>query len=184
MNRFFHREFALRVLGRIKINSNKIPFYSKRKIFNSTFSRIHNESTLFRKFSINSLPVFPIHHAYSIFFANLLWFRFLFCEFAMDSLFNRRIHFEYLIFFCFANLVYIKKVFRENDLNPLSYSRISGKSTICFANLLCISYFSRDSPWIHYYFREFTINSLSFWRIHHLFRGLNLNWLTSWRENL
>ena len=29
-------QYGLRVLGRIKINSNKIPFYSKRKIFNST----------------------------------------------------------------------------------------------------------------------------------------------------
>ena len=37
-----------------------------------SFSRLHYEFTLFRKFSINSLPVSPLHFEYSIFFANLL----------------------------------------------------------------------------------------------------------------
>ena len=79
-----------------------------------SFSRIHYESTLFRKFSINSLPVSPLHFEYSIFFANLLWIRFLFCEFAMDSLFNTRIHFEYLIFFCFGIHLTLKKFFAKS----------------------------------------------------------------------
>ena len=66
-------------------------------------------------------------------------------------LFNTRIHCENFIFFYFANSLYIKKFFaktawinylyREFTLNPLFYSQISDKRTICFANSLCIRYF-------------------------------------------
>ena len=97
-------QYGLRVLGRIKINSNKIPFYSKRKIFNSTFSRIHNESTLFRKFSINSLPVFPIQ-------PRLLGIHHLFSEFIMNSISVSRINYFVAISLGILNL------FRESTMN-------------------------------------------------------------------
>ena len=65
----------------------------------------------------------------------------------------------------------------EFTLSPLSYSQISDESTICIANSLWIRYSFPDCTWIHYFFREFAINSLSFRPIQYWFRGLNFNWL-------
>ena len=80
----------------------------------------------------------------------------------VNSLFISRIFYEFTI--CFANLLWINYPFREITVNSLSFSRISYKFTTYFA----------ISSWIHFFFA----NSLFFTRIHYLFRDFSLNSLS------
>ena len=114
-------------------------FANSLKIHYLFRSRLHLEYSLSR-----------IYYKFAFLFANKLW-----------------IHFEYFFFFCFANSLYIKKGFREIDLNQLSYSQM-------LLNSLFYSQLSLNSLFV---------SRIHFWQIHFLFRGFNLNWLSFLPEN-
>ena len=97
-----------------------------------------------------------------------------FREFARNSRFVLRIHDRYIILFAISQIFsqnhckfsisfvnspyFLRNVIREFTMDQFSFSRILNVSrkhfefTICFAKTL----------WIHYLFREFTINPLFF----------------------
>ena len=106
-----------------------------------------------------SLGIYDLFREFTICFPNLQCIHYLFCDYSLNSSFSR-----------------IHCLFRKFTLNPL----FSGK-------LLWIDYLLRDySPSIHYLFCGTTMNSLwnhfetimkSLW-IHYLFRHFSLNWLS------
>ena len=112
---------------------------------------------LFCNFIMNSISISRFHSKFIIYFGNLLWLHYLFRDFAMSSqsvsrnlfsmnpLFSSQNQYEFTI--CFLNSVTLNRLFSPNHY----------KFTIFFAN----------PPWIHFFFREITVNSVSFSRFHY-----------------
>ena len=65
------------------------------------FSRIHLESTLFRKITMDSLSPSQFHYEVTIFFTNSIWIHYFIPKITMNTLFFSRN--QYLITICFAN---------------------------------------------------------------------------------
>ena len=92
-----------------------------------------------RDFILNIVSLSRIYYKFAFLSANKLW-----------------IHFEYFIFFCFANSPYIKKDFREIDLNQLSQLSNALEFTILFANVIEFNIFVANSLKIRFLFGKFT----------------------------
>ena len=123
-----------------------------------------------------------IHHDLTFTFAISQWIHRLFCEYTMSLLYVSRNHYNF--YFTIPISFWIHYRFREFTMNSLSVSRIENEFlfisrincgfTSYFANLFAIyfaCYFEfticlANLLWIHYLFRESTLNSLSFSRIH------------------
>ena len=104
-----------------------------------------------------------IHNLFREFISNSLFFP----EFTLKSLSFSRIHFEFKI--SFSNSLWTHFHVREFTRNSLSL-QIHFESTISFANSDWIPYLFHEFTTNSLFFRESTLNSLSFLQIHYLFR--------------
>ena len=100
------------------------------------------------------LDVSRIHYEFTIYFTISLWIHSLFREYTINSVSFSQAHFQFTIesrIYCeFPNNFAIILNLTIFFANLLSISRKCLEFTICFAITL----------WIHYRFREFTMNSL------------------------
>ena len=115
------------------------PFCYEFKIYFANLLWIHHR---YRKLTINSLSISPIHFPFT-----------LSREFNMNTLSLRRIHYEFIFHF----------------VNLLSTSRENNQFTVCIANSRWIHFIFRQFTVKLVFFRGFIINSLSVSRLHHLF---------------
>ena len=139
---------------------------------------------LFRYFIITSISISRFHYEFIIYFGNSLWvhylfrdftmysqsasrissiwIRYMFPEFTLDRLFSPN-HFKFTMFFAFTPWIHFSRLI---TMNLVYFSRFHFEFFILFPKLPDILYVFRDSIWIHYLIRDYTINSLSVWRFY------------------
>ena len=116
-----------------------------------SFSRIHYEITLFRKFSKNSLPV-------SI--ATSSWIFYLFREFTIYSLSYLRISYGFTLntssFSASRIHLTLKKIGMKIGMNQLSQLSNALEFTVLFVNVIEFNIFVANSLKIHFLLSKFT----------------------------
>ena len=142
-----------------------------------------------RKFITDTLSILRIplksifsrnNYEFTVYFANSLWIHafsftlFRYYEKTMDTLLISQIHFKFTILY--PKSLWLHYLRPEINLNSLSASPNNLKSSLFRRNHYDFTTFLENhyKPaicfriflWIHYLFRDFTLNSLSFSRIH------------------
>ena len=116
----------------------------------------YQKHSLFREFFMNSLSASRFLFEFTIVFVNSLGIDF-FHEINMKSPSESRFHYEFTIYFAFHH-----------------------EYTIFFANSPSVSRISWNDYDYHYLLRDFTMCTLSFWRLHFQFTILFPLWISLW----
>ena len=142
-----------------------------------SFARINYDCTIFWRIQW-------IFYEYTVFIANLIRIIRVFRDITSYSLWNYNFLREFTL--NSLSILRIHYLWRDFTINSFGVSRIHYESTINFTNMICVLYTHEyiknalsstlshyhfaSLLWIHYFSREFIINSVSVPRIHYLSR--------------
>ena len=150
-----------------------------------SFARINYDCTIFWRIQW-------IFYEYTVFIANLIRIIRVFRDITSYSLWNYNFLREFTL--NSLSILRIHYLWRDFTINSFGVSRIHYESTINFTNMICVLYTHEyiknalsstlshyhfaSLLWIHYFSREFIINSVSVPRIHYLSRQFTVNSLS------
>ena len=128
--------------------------------------------SFFRQYNMNTLSFSRFQYKYTIFSENSLWIYYLLREFNIHYIFREftlnllsiyRIHREFTVSrIQYKYTLYILRIYFETTISRFHFECTIFSRIYCLANSIKVyAIYFANLPWIQFFIRDFTLNSLS-----------------------